>query len=219
MEYGIMSDIDISKEAKQLHDEARQLGAKGEYVRSIELLDEAQVLSPDWPYPTYDKAYTYLLMKDYAKSRECYKKTIELSPRGFFTAIAALDALNREADGDLPEGTYLAFMSLEWLDDPAQKARAVTSMVEQLPDFAPAWEKYASLSDDPIERVKRIEKGLAANPDAETKGMLLMNKAIAINMQGDNQAAIGVLGDLILDSEATFSSVNLAKQVLAQIAK
>ncbi len=218
-EYEIVSTNDIPDKANELHQKARQLGAAGEYEQAIDLLSQAQSLAPDWPYPTYDMAFTYLLMKDFKKARECYEKTVKLSPRGFFTALTALDTLNREASGDFPEGTYAAYMSLEWIDDPEQKTKMVNALIERFPQFAPAWKEYALQCDDSSEKLDAIEKGLAANPDAETKGMLLINKALTLNQQGDKQAAKEILGNLALDSNTTFANEHLAKQTLAMVAE
>ena len=218
-EYEIVSTNDIPDKANELHQKARQLGAAGEYEKAIELLSRAQSLAPDWPYPTYDMAFTYLLMQDFTKARECYEMTVKLSPRGFFTALTALDALNREATGDLPEGTYAAYMSLEWINDPEQKSKMVNALVERFPQFAPAWKEYALQCDDPSEKLDAIEKGLAANPDAETEGMLLINKALTLSQQGDKQAAKEILGNLALDPNATFANEHLAKQTLAMVAE
>ncbi len=218
-EYEIVTTNDIPDKANELHQKARRLGAAGEYEQAIELLSQAHSLAPDWPYPTYDMAFTYLLMKDFARARECYQKTVKLSPRGFFTALTALDTLDREAAGDLPEGTYAAYMSLEWIDDPGHKAKMVNALVERFPNFAPAWKEYALQCDEPSEKLDAIEKGLVANPDRETKGMLLINKALTLNQQGDTKAAKEILGNLALDPNATFANEHLAKQTLAMIAE
>jgi len=136
-EYEVVEAGQISGDANALHQKARQLGASGDYEAAINAFTEAQSLAPDWPYPTYDMAFTYLLMKDFTKARKYYRKTVEMSPRGLFTAITALDALDREATGDLPEGTYAAYMVLERLSDPEQKANVVSQMTEKYPTFAP----------------------------------------------------------------------------------
>lgn len=218
-EYEIMTTDHIPDKANELHQKARQFGAAGKYEQAIELFSQAHVLAPGWPYPTYDMAFTYLLMKDFANARKCYQKTVKLSPRGFFTALTALHTLDREATGDLPEGTYAAYMSLEWIDDPGQKAKMVTALVERLPNFAPAWKELALQCDEPSERLSAIEKGLVANPDSETKGVLLINKALTLNQQGDTTAAREILGNLALDPNATFANEHLAKQILAMIAE
>lgn len=218
-EYESMSTDHIPDKANELHQKARRLGAAGKYEQAIELLSQAHLLAPDWPYPTYDMAFTYLLMKDFANARECYQKTVKLSPRGFFTALTALDTLEREAAGDLPEGTYAAYMSLEWIDDPVQKAKLVNTLVERSPNFAPAWKELALQCDDPSEKLDAIEKGMAANPDGETKGILLINKALTLNQQGNTTAAKEILGNLALDPNSTFANEHLAKQMLAMIAE
>jgi tetratricopeptide (TPR) repeat protein len=216
-EYKIVGGDLIPAEANSLHQKARQLGASGDYEAAIKALDEAQALAPNWPYPTYDKAFTYLLMRDFNKAHENYRKTVDLSPRGFFTAITALDALEQERSGDLPEGTYAAYMALEWVPDPAQKASIVSQMVQKFPTFAPAWKEFALQCDDTAEKLAAIEKGLAAKPDRETKGILLINKAIALNEQGDVETATSILGNLALDPDTTFANEHLAKQSLAMV--
>jgi tetratricopeptide (TPR) repeat protein len=219
VEFNIMCGRAVPDEANNLHQEGRHLGAAGKYDDAISCFIKAQSLAPDWPYPTYDMAFAYLLKEDFAQSRRCYEKVIELSPRGFFTAITALDTLRREASGDLPQGTYAAYVGLEWISDPAKKAEVVTAMTERLPSFAPAWKEYALQCDDPAAKLTAIEKGLAANPDAETKGMLLINKALTLNTQGNKEAAKDILGNLALDASTTFANEHLAKQMLAMITR
>jgi hypothetical protein len=164
-------------------------------------------------------AFTYLLMKDSENARKYYRKTIELAPRGFFTALTALDALDREAKGDLPAGTYLAYLSLEWMDDRGKKADAVRQLVKRVPGFAPAWKEQAMQADADADKLAAIEKGLAANPDGETKGILLINKALIMDRSGDHKGAVRLLGELSLDPASTYAAEHLAKVTLANIAK
>jgi tetratricopeptide (TPR) repeat protein len=217
VDYQVVAGEAIPEEAVALHQKARQLGSSGDFEAALEALSEAQALAPDWPYPVYDMAFTYLLMKDVTKARECYRKTVEMAPRGFFTAITALDALDREASGDLPEGTYAAYMALEWIPDPEQKARIVSQMVERFPTFAPAWKELALQCDDPAEKLAAIEKGLDALPDRETKGILLINKALTLDKQGETEEAKLLLGGLVSNPETTLANEQLAKQTLALI--
>src|SRR5262249_1555285 len=127
--YEILGSADVPAEAQSLHQPARRAGEKGDYRKGIELLQQSSNLAPTWPFPVYDGAYTHLLMKDYDAARDYYRKTVKLSPRGFFTAITALDTLEREHDGDLPIGTYFAYLSLEWTRDSGKRAEAVRELV------------------------------------------------------------------------------------------
>src|SRR5207249_2079912 len=104
--YEILGKSNVPAEAESLHKQARQVGGSGDYKRAITLLEQASNLALQWPYPVYDMAFTYLLMQDAENARKHYRKTVELAPRGFFTAITALDTLVREEKGDLPAGTY-----------------------------------------------------------------------------------------------------------------
>jgi thioredoxin-like negative regulator of GroEL len=218
-QYQILGEDNVPAEAESLHKQARQAGGAGDYKKAITLLERASNLAPEWPYPVYDMAFTYLLMKDAENARKHYRKVVELAPRGFFTAITALDALDREAKGDLPAGTYLAYLSLEWLDGAGKKADAVSQLVKRVPGFAPAWKEQAMQADTDAEKLAAIEKGLAANPDGETKGILLINKALIMDRRGDNEGAVRLLGELALDPASTHATEHLAKVTLAKVAK
>jgi len=217
-QYEILGKSNVPAEAESLHKQARQAGGAGDYQKAITLLERASSLAPAWPYPVYDTAYTYLLIKDAENARKYYRKTVELAPRGFFTAITALDALGREAKGDLPAGTYLAYLSLEWMDDPAQKADAVRQLVKRVPSFAPAWKEQAMQADTDADKLAAIEKGLAASPDGETKGILQINKALILDRSGDHEGAVRLLGELALDPASTYATEHLAKVTLANVA-
>jgi tetratricopeptide (TPR) repeat protein len=218
-QYEILGSSNVPVEAESLHRQARQAGGAGDFKKAIGLLERASSLAPAWPYPVYDMAFTYLLMKDAENARKHYRKTVELAPRGFFTALTALDALDREAKGDLPAGTYLAYLSLEWMDNPGQKADVVRQLVKRVPGFAPAWKEQAMRANADAEELDAIEKGLAVNPDGETKGILLINKALIMDRGGDHEAAVRLLGELALDPASTYATEHLAKVTLANIAK
>jgi tetratricopeptide (TPR) repeat protein len=210
-------DYEISVEANRLHQQGRQLGAAGKYEESSDCFLKAHQLAPKWPYPLYDLAYNYLLKEDFEKAREYYTKTVELAPRGFFTAITALDTLEREAAGDLPERTYLSYLSLEWVEEGEQKSQMVKLLTEKYPDFAPGWKEYALLCEAPADSLAAIEKGLTADPDAETEGILLLNKAMTLNEMGQHAEAVDILGNLAVDPSTTFGNEQLAKQMLRRI--
>ena len=215
----IIGKTGVSAEAESLHKQGRRAGAAGAYNKALNLLTRASNLAPGWPYPIYDMAYTFLLMNDADNARKYYRKTLELAPRGFFTAITALDALEREKKGDLQAGTYLAYLSREWLDDPGKKAELVRLLVTKVPRFAPAWEDLANTLDRDVDRLAAIERGLAAEPDPETKGMLLINKALVLDRAGDHNGAVKLLGELALDPESTYGTEHLAKASLALMAE
>jgi len=213
--YEIIGKGTVPSAAESLHQEAREAGGRGDYKKAIELLERASELAPEWPYPVYDRAFTHLLMADLDGAITYYRKTLELSPRGFFAAITALDTLMREQNGDLPVGTYLAYVSLEWMKDAVKREHAVREMVKRIPQFAPAWKEFASLCDDEGERLTAIESGLAANPDAGTKGMLKINKALVLNLKGKRDDAVRLLGELALDPNSTLGAEHSAKAALS----
>ena len=217
--YEIVGKSNVSAEAESLHRQGRQAGGAGDYKKAISLLEQASNQAPQWPYPVYDMAYTYLLMQDADNARKCYRKTVALAPRGFFTAITAIDTLDREKKGDLPPGTYLKYVSLESTEDADTRAGIVHQLVRGVPSFAPGWKELATLSEDDADRLAAIERGLAANPDGETKGILQINKALILNRKGEHEGAVRLLGELALDPASTSATERLAKFSLANIAK
>jgi len=217
-QYEILGAGDVPAEASALHERGRKADGRGEYQQAVTLLTRASELAPQWPYPIYDRAYTYLLMKDFAAARADYEKTVALAPRGFFTAITALDILTREQKGEFPPGTYLTYLLLEWVDDRAKRAEMVQQLVSALPRFAPGWKEQAVFAEQDSDRLAAIEKGLAAEPDGETRGMLEINKALVLDRQGEHESAIRLLGALALDPKSTYGTEHLAKTALALLA-
>ena len=215
VQYEIIRKGSVPEEAALLHRQGREAGEQGDYKKALRLLDQASQIAPQWPYPIYDIAYTYLLLNDPDRACTFYGKTVELSPRGFFTAITALDTLTREKNGRLPVGTYAAYLSLESLDDETKLAKALRLLLSDAPSFAPAWKDIASITEDDRVRLETIEKGLSAQPDAETKGMLEIQKALLLNLMGNRDAAVRLLGELALDPDSTLGTEFGAKAALS----
>ena len=76
----IDDDAYVPETAKRLHQEARAHGGRFEFDPALALLDRARRLAPDWPYPVYDMAFTYLLQDQTAKAEELYAKGLEARP-------------------------------------------------------------------------------------------------------------------------------------------
>ncbi|WP_179005729.1 tetratricopeptide repeat protein [Winogradskyella forsetii] len=213
--YGIEGVSDL---AKSLHNQARQFGQTGDYKNAIEKLTQANKEAPNWPYPLYDLAYTYLLQDDYENALKYYQLTDKIAPKGFYTSKKALHTLEREKTGDLQKGLYKSYLSLEWIDNQTDKSEMIKLLVEKFPSFAPAWKEYSSLLEGQ-ERLKAIEKGLEQNPDIETKGMLLINKALALNEYGELENATKILTSVIFDTNSTYGNIEMAKFALNNISQ
>jgi tetratricopeptide (TPR) repeat protein len=217
--YEIMGSKRVDPKAESLHQEARKLGQSGEYDLSISKLKEAIEIQPEWAYPTYDLAFTYLLKGDYENALIFYKKTNELEPKGFFTAKTAVYALEGEKSGKFPTGLYGIYLQIEWTDNESKKFEIAKTITEKVPDFAPAWKDLANLLDDRAEKLKAIEQGLSKKPDAETMGVLIINKALVLDMDGKKEEAQKILGNLIFSSEVTTGNKELAKFALKSISE
>jgi tetratricopeptide (TPR) repeat protein len=217
--YESIGKNDLPAEAVEKHNEALKLMDEEEYKKALPLLEQVAELAHEWPQPVYEIADVYVQLKDPDNATRYYRQTIELVPRGYKNAITALDALEREHKGTLPAGTYLAFVALDSEGNPEKRAEAVREFVKTQPQFAPGWLELAYVAKDDTERLAAIEKGLDADPDAETKGQLQIAKALVLDKQGEHDAAIRLLGDLALDSRSTLGTEHEAKVALAAISK
>lgn len=180
VKYEMASKNAIPPEAKSLHDKGRAAGSAGDHDTALKFFAQAAALAPNWPYPPYDIAFTHLLRKDYTNALAYYRKTDALAPEGFFTCKTALWALDREADGRLHPGTYLAYLSLEWAPE-SDRPALIGKILERSPAFAPIWKKKSSLAKTPEERLEHLEKGLSLEPDPETFGILSLNRAATLH--------------------------------------
>jgi len=218
-DWQIVSNKNIPKEANQLHQEARALGQNGDYNGTIKKLNKAYGIAPNWPYPVYDLAFTYMLKKDFENALKYYMLTDSIQPSGFFTAKTAVWCLRKEKEGEFKQGLYSAFVQLEWVQDEGVKLELLKNILEKYPTFAPAWKEYANRIENIDERLSAVKKGLNCYPDLETKGSLLIDEAIITNLKGDTEKAIDKLGRIIVNSETTISNKEMAKFVLASLVK
>jgi tetratricopeptide (TPR) repeat protein len=202
--------------ARRLHQEAREAGGRSDYARALDLLDQARDLAPQWPYPVYDAAFTYLLLGEPGMAEELYERVDQMAPRGFFTCKASLDTLRRERAGELFQGFARAYATTEWMAPP-EKKRLLAGIVDKYPAFALAWKDLASLLDEDTSRLHAIEQGLRGRPDADTLGALLIGKANVLARRGDRDTAIATLGELALAPDSTLATEHLAKAMLARL--
>ncbi len=216
--YEIFGIEKVSNIAKSLHNQAREFGQKGDYKSAIDKLILANKEAPNWAYPLYDLAYTYLLQDDYENALKYYQLTDEVAPKGFYTSKTALNTLEKEKKGEFTKGLYKMYLSLEWIDNPSEKQEMIKLLVKKYPNFAPAWKEYSNIVEGE-DRMKAIEKGLSSNPDIETKGLLLVNKALMINEKGNFKKATELLTEIIFDKNTTFGNIEMAKFVLNNITK
>jgi hypothetical protein len=120
----------------------------------------------------------------------------------------------RQPRPEIPPGFCKAFALLESVDK-TTKRRALEGIVAKWPTVAAAWWQLVMILEDDDDRFHAIEKGLGANPDAETKGMLLINKALTLARRGDKESAARILRDLADDPDCTAGTEALAKFSLA----
>lgn len=207
----------IPPEAKALHEKARTLGERGALKQAIELLDRASALAPTWPYPPYDKAYTQLLSGDVADALASYQAVDRLTPEGFFTTKTAIWSLTREQAGTFPKGTYQAYLQIEWAKSDAEKRQKVEDLLKRVPAFAPAWKDSALLQEAPDKRLADLEHGLSLSPDAETEGLLTLNRATTLDSLGKREECLRLLNSLAQATNATVAIKAMAKDALAMV--
>lgn len=189
-------------QAQALHAEGRKAGSAGDPARALQLFYQAHQLAPDWAYPVYDMAFTYLLNDHLEQAEQWYEVVDRLEPRGFFTSKTTLDLVRRERSGEFPSGFTRAFVSLEWEPDD-RKREVLQQIVARFPRCAPAWQHLAGLLTGDDARLDALDRGLAASPDDETYGMLISNKALLLRRRGEDAEAQRLLQALVEDRRCT----------------
>ena len=217
LNWAVVGSEHVSRRAEELHELGRQAGEAGDHDRALHLFAQAHEEAPEWPYPVYDAAYTYLLKGDLGQAQGEYEVVERLAPRGFFTYKSELDCIRRERAGEFLAGTCRFYVSIADMPASAEKRALLEKLLQGSPSFAPAWEKLAGLLEDNDARLAAIEKGLSCKPDAQTRGTLLMNKALTIRSQGKHDEAISILRQLASDPESTLDTELKAKFALANL--
>jgi len=217
LNWAVVGSEHVSRRAEELHELGRQAGEAGDHDRALHLFAQAHEEAPEWPYPVYDAAYTYLLKGDLGQAQGEYEVVERLAPRGFFTYKSELDCIRRERAGEFLAGTCRFYVSIADMPASAEKRALLEKLLQGSPSFAPAWEKLAGLLEDNDATLAAIEKGLSCKPDAQTRGTLLINEALTIRRQGKRDEAVSILRQLASDPESTLDTELKAKFALANL--
>lgn len=206
----------VPEAAAALHEQGRAAGGNGDYAKAIELFGKSHDAAPTWPYPLYDLAYTYSLMDQPEKALPIYERVLALAPRGFFTAMTTVDCLRREAAKEWPAGMCKRYQLIEFAE-PGERKAALEAVVAAAPGIAAAWKDLALKVEDDAQRLVALDKALSHNPDPETRGFVLSNKALVLDRLGKRSEAIKILGELALDPRSPLDVEQLSKLALAQM--
>jgi tetratricopeptide (TPR) repeat protein len=212
-----MNNQAINPEAVALHNQARESGQRGNFPDALAALEKAISIEPDWAYPYYDMAFTYLLQQNFQQALKYYTLADEKSPRGFFTVKMARHTLEKEKEGVFPEGLYLYYLQSEWTDDKQEKLKLISSITSQFPAFAPAWKDLANLLDDTNARMHALDSGLAQDGDSETMNNLRIAKALLLDYTGNKTEAHTLITELLRRNDLTDANAQIGKLVSNQI--
>ncbi|MBI1291002.1 tetratricopeptide repeat protein [bacterium] len=203
----------IPPEARALHEKGRALGGAGKYDEAIAVLEQAQALAPNWPHPTYDMAFSWLLKGDMERALAHYEKVEAMVPdHFFFTNQTAVWCLRGERDGRLAPGSFLAFSMIEWESDPAKKLDLARTIVAKCPDHSPTWLVIAQKASDPEERRTAMEKCLSLDADPITRDTARFIHANELVNAGRQEEAFKIIRALA-DAPDTVPSIKAFIQV------
>ncbi len=208
--------MNVPPEARRLLQMARQHGAAGEQAEFLNAARRAAEAAPEWPRPWYNIAYSHLQREEYESAHEYFQRVDELAPEGFFYTKAALHTLDREVAGTLPAGFFKDFIANIQLEDLTEREEKLLTLTELAPNYCPAWNALAEISEDPNQKLAYIERGLTAQCDAETYGMLLLNKARILSGFNEKDEAVRLLGELIFNKGTTDFVRNMARSAIRQ---
>src|SRR5271157_3855476 len=217
LNWTVVGSEHVSRQAEELHELGRQAGAAGDHDRALHLFAEAHEEAPEWPYPVYEAAYTYLLKGDLVQAEREYELVERLAPRGFFTYKSELDCIRRERAGEFLSGTCQFYVGIADMPASAEKRAMLEKLLQRMPSLAPGWNKLAGLLEDDGAKLNAIDKGLSCKPDAGTRGTLLINKALIMRREGKRDEAIAILRQLASDPQSTLDTELNAKFALANL--
>lgn len=89
-------------------------------------------------------------------------------------------------------------------------------VTDSFPNYAAGWKEYSNLVDG-TERENAINTGLELETDIETRGILLINKALLYSNKGEKEKAINILGEIILDPMSSLGNVELDRFALKSL--
>ncbi len=88
LEWEIHGGQAVLPDARALHQQGREAGSRGDYENAMSLFTEAAALAPSWPYPVYDRAFTYMLRGDFQDLSSCRNFAFfSVSPGVAFTLL------------------------------------------------------------------------------------------------------------------------------------
>jgi len=204
----------ISERARQLHAQGRKHGEKGEFELALRYFHEAEKAAPSWPLPIYDMGLTFLHMRADDKALETFTRLDAVAPLGLPGSKRILDSLRREKDGRVPEGTLREFLQIEQLRDVQEVRRRLQELTKKAPGFVPAWEELAFTEAKPEEAEKLIAKALSLEPDAASRGTLLVYKATVMWRRGEADAARKLLREILADPTTLPDAAAEARELL-----
>ena len=209
----VLGEGSIPPAAQSFHHRGRAEGAAGRYDAALELFSKAAQAAPNWSYPVYDIAYTYLLKGDFTNALAKYREVDAREPGGFFTTKTAIWTLEREESGTFPRGTCAALALLDWAKTPAERKSRIDELAAKAPKYPPVLKEKAFVTEDLTQRLKLLDEALTLNPDLETYGVLMLNRAVVFQAQGRNDEAKSLLNGLLSTTNTT-STKALAREVL-----
>lgn len=204
----------VPERAMQLHAQGRKHGEAGEFELALRYFHEAELAAPSWPLPLYDMGLTFLYMKADDKALETFTKLDAVAPQGLPGSKRILDSLRREKDGRVPEGTLREFLEIERLRDDKEIRKRLEALTRKAPAFVPAWQELALTEAKPEEAEKLIAKTLSLEPDAASRGTLLVYKATVMWRRGEVDAARKMLRELLADPTTLPDTAAEAKELL-----
>jgi len=201
-------------QAVKLHQQGRMSGEVGNFQEALAYFQQARELAPQWPFPLYDTAYTYLLMGDAAKALAAYEQVDKLQPQGFAETKRMVECLRREKAGRIPKGTYRKFIDVMRSRSPEELEQKLKALTKAAPGFYPAWRELIPFGKDLDEQDKLMAKALSLEPDPQSKGELLVYKANLLRRRGKDMEARALLQSLVDDPKSLPSTVTDAKEAL-----
>ena len=179
------------------------LTRRGDLAPAISVFDEVITFRPEWPFPTYQRAWARFLRGDSGGALEDYREVARRHPV-FFTVQREIRCLESVGAGQLPIETYRSFCLVRGrtAQEPQAVAESAERMVERHPDFAAAWVLLAEarLALGRFDEAREaLAESLRHDPDPDTAAAALFAEWNLARAAGEPHA-VGEVAERLLSA-------------------
>ncbi len=165
-----------SEASLRLLDSGHREAAAGRWDAAYRYYDQARRTTPGWADPLAGLGRSVLHQGDLDEAAAWYDALAALeAPVLARTGQALGECVRREGSGAVPAGTCVRYAAAR-----ESGAEALQQVLVEAPSLAPAWADLGALLQDSGLREEAIGRGLEADPESGTFGVLVVQQQVLL---------------------------------------